>query len=97
MARRKNTKRIDPRYFMDEKTDIIKEQIEEIISEELNEMDIPDLDDDGGKYRYAKSMFYSNLARVLDEFVKESGGKFDESMKMRIIRGAAKVLGDRKQ
>jgi hypothetical protein len=25
MARRKNTKRIDPRYFMDEKTDIIKE------------------------------------------------------------------------
>jgi len=26
MARRKNTKRIDPRYFMDEKTDTIKEE-----------------------------------------------------------------------
>ena len=25
MARRKNTRRFDPRYFMDEKTDIIKE------------------------------------------------------------------------
>ena len=76
---------------------ITKEQLKEIISEELNEMDIPDLDDDGGKYRYAKNTFYSNLTRVLDVFVEESGGKFDESMKMRIIRGAAKVLGDRKQ
>ena len=76
---------------------ITKEQLKQIISEELDEMNIPDLDDDGGKYRYAKNMFYSNLARVLDEFVKESDGKFDESMKMRIIRGAAKVLGDRKQ
>jgi hypothetical protein len=28
MARRKNTKRIDPRYFMDEKTDIIKESLD---------------------------------------------------------------------
>ena len=27
MARRKNTKRIDPRYFMDEKTDVIKEEL----------------------------------------------------------------------
>ena len=76
---------------------ITKEQLKQIISEELNEMDIPDLDDDGGKYRYAKNMFYNNLTRVLDEFIKESGGKFDKSMKMRIIRGAAKVLGDRKQ
>jgi len=76
---------------------ITKEQLKQIISEELNEMDIPDLDDDAGKYRYAKNTFYNNLRRVLDEFVKESGGKFDESMKMRIIRGAAKVLGDRKQ
>ena len=28
MARRKNTRRFDPRYFMDEKTDIIKEEVE---------------------------------------------------------------------
>ena len=26
MARRKNTRKFDPRYFMDEKTDIIKEE-----------------------------------------------------------------------
>jgi len=26
MVRRKNTKRFDPRYFMDEKTEVIKEQ-----------------------------------------------------------------------
>ena len=77
---------------------ITKEQLKEIISEELNEMDIPSSGDgDAGRYRYAKDMFYNNLRRILDEFVKESGGKFDESMKMRIIRGAAKVLGDRKQ
>ena len=76
---------------------ITKEQLKEIISEELNEMDIPDHDGDGGRYRYAKEMFYMQLRRILDEFVKESGGKFDESMKMRILRGAAKVLGDRKQ
>jgi|TARA_B100000287_G_scaffold37366_1_gene34319 hypothetical protein len=63
----------------------------------LEEMNIPDLDDDGGKYRYAKSMFYSNLARVLDDFVKESGGKFDKSMALRIKRGVAGVLGDRKK
>ena len=33
MARRKNTKFIDPRYFMDEKTDIIKESNEQGINE----------------------------------------------------------------
>ena len=76
---------------------ITKEQLKQIISEELNEMDIPDSDGDAGKYRYAKNTFYNNLRRILDEFVKESGGKFDKSMKMRILRGAAKVLGDRKQ
>ncbi len=27
MARRKNTRRFDPRYFMDEKTDVIKEEL----------------------------------------------------------------------
>ena len=29
MAIRKNTRRFDPRYFMDEKTDIIKEEVDE--------------------------------------------------------------------
>ena len=63
----------------------------------LEEMDIPDIDGDAGKYRYAKNTFYNNLARILDEFVKESGGKFDNSMALRIKRGAAGVLGDRKK
>ena len=36
MARRKNTKFIDPRYFMDEKTDIIKEEF----AKELNEQGV---------------------------------------------------------
>ena len=30
MARKKNTRRFDPRYFMDEKTDIIKEELNEM-------------------------------------------------------------------
>ena len=29
MARRKNTRRFDPRYFMDEKTDVIKEEMKD--------------------------------------------------------------------
>ena len=33
MAIRKNKKRIDPRYFMDEKTDIIKEELSKALSE----------------------------------------------------------------
>ena len=77
---------------------ITKQQLKQIIAEELKEMDIPSSGDgDAGQYRYAKDAFYNNLRRILDEFVEESGGKFDENMKMRIIRGAAKVLGDRKQ
>jgi len=37
MARRKNTRTFDPRYFMDEKTEIIKEEIEktELLKESL--------------------------------------------------------------
>ena len=33
MARRKNTKFIDPRYFMDEKTEIVKEDVSKVVSE----------------------------------------------------------------
>ena len=33
MAFRKNKKFIDPRYFMDEKTDIIKEELESVLNE----------------------------------------------------------------
>ena len=74
---------------MDEKTDIIKET--------LNEMDLPSTSIEDQKYEYAKNMFNTQLNNILDDFVKESDGKFDESMKMRILRGAAKVLGDRQQ
>jgi len=34
MAIRKNKKFIDPRYFMDEKTDVIKEEVEKVLQEE---------------------------------------------------------------
>jgi hypothetical protein len=34
MAIRKNTRRFDPRYFMDEKTDIIKEEVESLLETE---------------------------------------------------------------
>ena len=36
MARRKNTKFIDPRYFMDEKTEVIKEEIENAPTQNIN-------------------------------------------------------------
>tara|TARA_R110000744_G_scaffold212231_1_gene331240 strand:+ start:109 stop:342 length:234 start_codon:yes stop_codon:yes gene_type:complete len=75
--------------------EITKAKLRQIIKEELNELDIPAGSVEDQKYTYAKNMFYTNLYRILDDFVKESDGRFDESMKMRIIRGAAKVLGDR--
>jgi len=75
--------------------EITKAKLRQIIKEELNELDIPAGSVEDDKYDYAKTMFYTNLYRILDNFVKESDGRFDESMKMRIIRGAAKVLGDR--
>ena len=34
MAIRKNKKFIDPRYFMDEKTDVIKEELETLLAED---------------------------------------------------------------
>ena len=74
---------------------ITKEKLKQIIQEELNELDIPAASPEDQKYTYAKTMFNTNLDRILDDFVKESDGRFDESMKMRILRGAAKVLGDR--
>lgn len=40
MARRKNKKFIDPRYFMDEKTDIIKEEVEAVLSEGMLAADV---------------------------------------------------------
>ena len=48
MARRKNTRRFDPRYFMDEKTDVIKEEVE--IEKELSELDM------AGKARHGGSL-----------------------------------------
>tara|TARA_R110000787_G_scaffold37124_1_gene94553 strand:+ start:324 stop:869 length:546 start_codon:yes stop_codon:yes gene_type:complete len=63
----------------------------------LYEMDLPSTSIEDQKYEYAKNMFNTQLNNILDDFVKESDGKFDESMKMRILRGAAKVLGDRQQ
>jgi len=74
---------------------ITKEKLKQIIQEELNEFDIPERSMEDQKYTYAKTMFNTKLDRILDDFVKESDGIFDENMKMRIHRGVAKVLGDR--
>jgi len=76
---------------------ITKQQLKELIKEELNELDIPHASMEDQKYRYAKNTFNNRLHQILDDFIQESDGKFDESMKMRILRGAARVLGDRKQ
>ena len=37
MARRKNTKRIDPRWFMDEKTELLKESLVDAIIQIIND------------------------------------------------------------
>ena len=47
-------------------------------------------------YEYNKNMFYTQIYQALDQFVEKSGGRFDKSMRMRILKGIAKVLGDRK-
>ena len=42
MDRRKNTKRIDPRWFMDEKTDVIKEEIKKTLDEAEGDFKLSD-------------------------------------------------------
>jgi len=74
---------------------ITQTRLKDIIKEELNEMDLPIAGVEDQKYEYAKNMFNTRLHKVLDDFVKESGGRFDESMKMRVLRGIARLLGDR--
>ncbi len=82
---------------------ITKTQIKEIIQEELNEFlsDEPDapvnrMSIEDTTYEYNKNMFYTQVYQALDQFVEKSGGRFDKSMRARILRGIAKVLGDRK-
>jgi hypothetical protein len=75
---------------------ITKSQLKELINEELNELDVSYASVEDSKYTYAKNMFYTRLRNLLDDFVKESDNKFDDSMKTRILRGTASVLGDRK-
>tara|TARA_R100001082_G_C4362280_1_gene159967 strand:+ start:923 stop:1318 length:396 start_codon:yes stop_codon:yes gene_type:complete len=81
---------------------ITKGRLKQIINEELNEM----LSDDPSApvhkqstaesyYEYSKSMAYTKIRNALDQLIKDSKGQFDEKMKMRILRGMAKVLGDR--
>jgi len=46
MARRKNTKRIDPRWFMDEKTEVLKEsRLVDAIIQIINDSPIDEMDD----------------------------------------------------
>ena len=67
-----------------------------IIREELNELDVPTASVEDQMYTYAKNMFDTKLHRILDELIEKSRGKVDKSMKMRILQGVARVLGDRK-
>ena len=64
MARRKNTKRIDPRYFMDEKTDIIKEEIEDSYIEKS-----PERADDQQSYEMAMDASRQTVMDVFGENV----------------------------
>ena len=45
MARRKNTNRIDPRWFMDEKTELLKESLVDAIIQIINDSPIDEMDD----------------------------------------------------
>jgi hypothetical protein len=81
---------------------ITKGKLKQMISEELSEMLSDDprapvhkRSHDEKMYDYHKEMFYTKIRNALDEFVKDSKGQFDESMKLRVQRGIAKVLGDR--
>ncbi len=65
MARRKNTRRFDPRYFMDEKTDIIKEEIEDSYLEKS-----PERADDQQSYEMAMD---ASRQTVMDVFGEDVG------------------------
>lgn len=44
MARRKNTKRFDPRYFMEEKTEVLKESLVDAIIKIIKDSPFDDMD-----------------------------------------------------
>ena len=62
MAIRKNKKFIDPRYFMDEKTDIIKEEIEDPYLEKS-----PERADDQQSYEMAMGASRDTIMSVFGE------------------------------
>jgi 23S rRNA maturation-related 3'-5' exoribonuclease YhaM len=74
---------------------ITKQQLKEIIKEELNELDVPHASVEDQMYAYAKNMFNTKLHRILDELIEKSRGKVDKNMKMRILQDVARALGDR--
>ena len=44
MARRKNTRRFDPRYFMDEKREVLRESLVDAIISTIESSGMPDMD-----------------------------------------------------
>ncbi len=75
---------------------ISESQLREVIKEELNEVGIiPTASVEDQMYAYAKNRFNTQLGRILDELIEKSRGRVDKSVKMRILQGVAKVLGDR--
>ena len=82
MARRKNTRRFDPRYFMDEKTGIIKENRDRQKFEELaqvlrdnhadiiEKVEVLNMDNEEPAIPYAKVTFLNGTTKHYDDPIR---------------------------
>ena len=68
---------------------ILKEMLSDDPTAPVNRMSIED-----STYEYNKNMFYTQISGAADQFIESSRGRFDSKMKLRIMRGIARVLGD---
>ena len=83
MAIRKNKKFIDPRYFMDEKTDVIKEELETVLSESdimatLADIQEKDLERAQAIIDAARDMFLDKDSQKYDGLEGEDKGLADQ-------------------
>ena len=56
MPRRKNTKRIDPRYFLNEKREVLRESLVDAIISTIESSDRPDMDTSDLHYAVKQQM-----------------------------------------
>ena len=82
MARRKNTRRFDPRYFMDEKTGIIKENFDRQKFEEMaqvlrddfadiiEKVEVLNIDNEEPAIPYAKVTFLNGTTKHYDDPIR---------------------------